>query len=309
MKQNSVEAKIPNFFIVGAAKSGTTSVYEYLSQHPDIYLSPNKEPHFFSNKAFSLPHNGPGDNKYNFRRIKKTWEDYIDLFKGVKNEKVLGEASTSYLHYYRTAAPLIYKSNPEAKILIILRNPVDRAFSAYWHMIRDKRETLSFEDALKSEENRKKENFAGLWFYTEVGFYYNQVKEYLNTFDKNSVKICLFDDFDKNPKQVIDDIFRFLGVDDNFNPNINIKHNTSKLSKFGTLNRFFNDYDHPLKKVLRPIFFNTVGRDNTDRLFHYTRDKFRLKMKPETRRYLNELYREDILKLQELIGRDLSSWM
>ena len=300
-------SKIPNFFIVGAAKSGTTSVYKYLSQHPEIYLSPNKEPHYFSMPANKFPHKGKGDSSFEFRSVKNL-DDYNSLFECAKNEKAIGEASTSYLYYHKTTVSLIYNYNSDAKILIMLRNPVERAFSAYRHMRREKRETLSFEKAIKVEQSRMRDNYAYSWFYTDFGFYHDRVQLYLNTFKQN-LKICLFEDFDKNPTEVLKEIFKFLEVDVDFIPNIETKHNTSKLTKFGFLNGFFNEYDHPLKNVLRPVFLNTIGRDNTDRVFHYVRDKISLRMKSETRKYLTDLYREDVLKLQDLIEKDLSSWM
>ena len=117
--ENRIE-NLPNFFIVGAAKSGTTSLAEYLKQHPEIFMSEFKEPHYF------LPEGAMASNYYG------TWDNYMSLFKDVRNEKAIGEASTGYL-YYPESARMIINRIPDAKIIISLRNPVEMAFSLYQH--------------------------------------------------------------------------------------------------------------------------------------------------------------------------------
>lgn len=146
---------VPNFFIVGAAKSGTTSLYHYLKQHPEIYMSPVKEPKYFLASINKFPHNGPGDIEVD-KKIIRTWDEYLKLFSNASVEKCIGEASCGYLYYCELVAPSIKRISPEAKIIIVLRNPVERAFSAYCYLFREGRETLSFEEALKIEEERKK---------------------------------------------------------------------------------------------------------------------------------------------------------
>ena len=143
---------LPNFLVIGAAKSGTSSLYMYLKQHPEIYMSPIKEPHFFSFDDESKMTKGPGDP---IHKAITNFDDYQAQFDGVTDEKAIGEASTSYL--YRPEAPgRIHAMLPDAKLIVILRNPVDRAFSAYMHVVRDKRETSKdFAEALSKEESRK----------------------------------------------------------------------------------------------------------------------------------------------------------
>ena len=176
----ATELKLPNFFLVGAAKAGTTAVYAYISQHPEIYLSPLKEPKHLSISANKFPHNGPGDKKVDDGIIKSR-EEYLNLFKDAENVKVVGESSADYLYFYNSVIPLIKTISPYAKILIMLRNPVDRAYSAYRHMLMDNRENLSFEKALKYEDQRRSRNYEFIWFYKDVGFYYKQVKQSTST--------------------------------------------------------------------------------------------------------------------------------
>src|SRR5579863_751660 len=142
---------MPNFFIVGAARSGTTSLDRYLSQHPQIYIAPKKEVHFFAANHF--PHTGPGDEWLNKRVIHEE-EQYEQLFAGVTDEKRIGETSAYYLYLQGTAERIAH-SIPAAKILILLREPIDRAYSAYMHLVRDGRETVSFAEGLRLEEERK----------------------------------------------------------------------------------------------------------------------------------------------------------
>ncbi len=205
--------------------------------------------------------------------------------------------------------PLIKEISPEAKILILLRNPVYRAFSAYRHMLRDGRETLSFEEALKREPERMNANYEFIWYYKDVGFYERQVRAYLSAFGEAGVKVCLQDDLDENPAEVVRDVFGFLGVDENFTPDFSRRLNLSSIPKSESLESFLTDYEHPVKRILRPVLLSTIGKENTERLVNYFKKRNRLRMKSKTRKYLTETYREDILKLEKLIKRDLSTWL
>jgi hypothetical protein len=302
--------RLPNFFIIGVAKSGTTSLYHYLKQHPEIYMSSIKEPKFFLSSIDEFPHNGPGDVEID-KGIIKTWREYLKLFSGASVEKRIGEASCGYLYYYEHVAPLIKRTSSEVKIIALLRNPIERAFSAYCHLVRDGRETLSFEEAIEIEEERKKNNYEFIWFYKDLGFYYSGIKAYLNTFGEESIKVCLYDDFKHNPLGVIKDIFRFLEVGESFVPDVSIKYNVSQIPKNKFFQEFLSDYNHPLKKPFRTVLLNTIGKENTKKLVNYFKNMNLIKMgiKPKTRRYLVELYRDNIVMLQNLIKRDLSDWL
>lgn len=294
--------------MVGAAKAGTTSLHDYLSRHPDIYLSNPKEPKYMSLTANKFPHTGPRDSEVDAAII-KTLEDYAALFRGGKNEKIVGEASADYLYFHETVIPLIKEMSPDAKILILLRNPVDRAFSAYRHMLSDGRETLSFEEALEREKERMRANYEFIWYYKDVGFYERQVRSYLTAFGEASVKVCLQNDLNEDPENVMCDIFKFLGVDENFTPDFSRRLNVSVIPKSESLESFLTDYEHPAKKILRPVLLSAIGRENTERLVNYFKQENKLRIKAGTRKRLIETYREDILKLEKLINRDLSMWL
>ena len=191
----------PNFFIVGAPKAGTTSLYEYLKNIPGIYMSPNKEPNYFSIKA--MPDIKP------FTPIRNK-EKYLDLFKNATNEVILGEASALYLTDPE-ASTLIRKACPTARILISLRDPVERLFSHYSMNVSRNWIKSSFKNQIHKEMNNKAD-FTKPHIRLPAGLYSKDVQRYLDTFGKEHVKILIFEEFIKNPKVILEDILKFLGV-------------------------------------------------------------------------------------------------
>lgn len=293
---------------MGAAKSGTTALHVYLIQHPEIYMSVLKEPKHLSISANKFPHKGPGDDKVDDEIIKSR-DEYLSLFANAQKEKVIGESSADYLYFYNSVIPSIKAICPNPKILIMLRNPTDRAYSAYRHMLMDKRENLTFEKALEREDKRMRENYEFIWHYKNVGFYYKQVEQYINSFGWQNVKVVLYDDFALNSMKIVRDIYKFLNVDEGFTPNTSEKYNVGPTVLSEPLEDFLIKYDHPAKKALRPILLNTIGKRYTEALVNYFIRRNRLSLNPETRKFLIETYREDISKLAGLINRDLSAWL
>jgi hypothetical protein len=170
--------------IVGSARCGTTSLYYYLKQHPEIGFPEKKEPKFFS-----LPHCGPGDGSVDEARVMNRTE-YESLFQGMAGCKRVGDASSDYLYFHHYTAQAIRDTVGDIPILILLRDPVERAFSAYNNMLRDQREKLPFGEALKAEEERLAENWDWMWAYKSGGLYAAQVKTFQSTFSRVKV-ICL----------------------------------------------------------------------------------------------------------------------
>ena len=179
---------MPNFFIVGAQKAGTTSLYHYLNQHPQVYMSPRKEPHFF--EGMHSEFRRPGRRSTPVSDLAA----YQALFEGASDERAIGEASASYL--YSTRAPDLIKSSvPNARIIAVLRNPADRAYSNFLHCVQVGREPLgSFAEALQAEQSRMRDKWGPLWYYKHKGFYYAQVKRYLDTFGQGQVGVWLYED-------------------------------------------------------------------------------------------------------------------
>jgi hypothetical protein len=194
----------PNLFLVGAAKAGTTSVYDELARSPAVYMSPMKEPHFFSRiqpspgRAAFFPHVSDED-------------EYKALFDGVTDERLVGEASTSYL-WSGDAAERIHRVAPDASILIMLRDPVGRAYSQYWNDVREGIETRSFLEALVEERR----SGPGVWgvtsLYIDCGRYADQVARYLDRFG-DRVLVSFFEDFVADQAGTVAKIRDFLGVE------------------------------------------------------------------------------------------------
>ena len=297
---------LPNFFIIGAAKSGTTSLYHYLKQHPEIYMSPLKEPRFLAFVDEKPNFAGPGDQRHvNYTSVTDI-DSYRALFSKVKNEKAIGEASVIYLYYYRTVPEQIVRYAPEARLIAMLRHPAESAFSSFLHLARDGHETThDFARALELEDRRVADNWTPMWHYTRRGFYYEQLKRYYDVFGRERLAVFLYEDFKARPLDVLRDIYRFLGVDEDFTPDIRTNYNTSGLPKNQALHRMLTK-PSPLKLALKPLLPQPAMRF-ARRIIN--NNLVRPQLAPDVRQRLIELYREDILNLQDLINRDLSAWL
>ncbi len=304
---------MPNFLVIGAQKSGTSALYRYLNQHPQIYMSGLKEPHFFAFEGERPTFQGPGDRElYDFIGVSDI-ETYHALFRGVSKEAAVGEASAYYLYLSR-ARDRIRHYLPGVKLIAVLRDPAERAYSNFLHMVRDNKEPLSdFARALEAEEDRRENNWGPLWHYKQVGFYHAQLERYYEVFEQEQIRVYLYEDLNDDPVSVLRDAYRFLGVDDTFAPDISKRYNVSgvpKNERSEALHNFFL-HPHPIKSVVKPFLPQTVRARMRERLVNPLRN--RILTKPafpmQVRRQLTEAYREDISKLQELIQRDLSRWL
>jgi len=299
--------RLPDFLIVGAAKSGTTSLYYYLKQHPQIFMPDMKEPLFFAFSGQKPPYQYPLE-------IDAIWSitDYINLFYRAGENQILGEASPLYLAHYKESISNMKKYIPKwknLKIIIILRNPVERAWSQYRSFVMLEFEHLSFENALDKIQERLANNWRPGFDYTELGFFYEQVKAYMDTFP--NVMVSLFEDLQSNALGLVKDIFHFLNVNDTFEPDVGEKYNPTGRIRSRALHNLLKKPNlvssiFPLVKIIplrtRALIVQKLKFQNMD-------FKKKSEMKEETRQYLKDLYRDDILKLQELIGKDLSAWL
>lgn len=306
--------KMPNFLIVGAPKSGTTSLYQYLKQHPKIYLPTKKEPHFFSFEGRTEGFNGPGQAKFMEKRVTKM-EDYCALFDKVTDEIAIGEASTSYL-YVTEAVARIEQYIPKVKLIAILRDPVDRAFSHYLHHRRNGGEVLlDFAQAIQEEENRIRKNWSPFWQYKRIGFYYSHLKRYFDKFPANQIRVYLYEELRANPTKMVQDIFSFLEVDDTWISETSKKYNLSSLKtvpRNKTIHEFLTQ-ENPIKSAIKQVFPRQLRQQLKKSVQQGNIVKMSNSYKPsidsEIRKQLIEEYREDILRLQDLIERDLSKWL
>lgn len=310
MRQSNTKTKLlPNFIIFGAEKSGTTSLYHYLKQHPEIYMSPEKEPYFFICENGYPEVLGNRIELDNFLKTRiKTMDEYEKLFSGVKNEKAIGEASANYI-YVSKAAEKIKHYIPEVKLICVLRNPVDRAYSNFLHCIGRGVEPLrDFSEALKQEEKRIHENWGLVHYYKEKGFYYKYLKKYFELFKKDQIKVYIYNNFKDFPEQTVKDIFSFLNVDSSFVPETSRQHNVSKT--LGLKKNIFTSIlqsRNPLKIYLKDLIPKNLKNKIITSMNKHNVEPIK-PMNQEIREMLLNAYKEDIYKLEDLIQKDLKSW-
>ena len=297
---------LPNFLIIGAAKSGTTAIYTFIKQHPDIYMSPRKELRFFSN----ITPPPEGLHKDYIHESVATLEDYERYFDGVTDEHIYGESSPMYL-YTPGAAERIKATLPDVKLFAILRNPVDRAFSAYTHGLREWKEPAgTFREALAREPERIQAGWGMLWHYSQAGFYYQQLSRYYRIFKPEQIKVVLHDDLLSNAAKLLREIFVFLGVDPDFQPDTSAHPNVSGFPKNEALHTWMRKVfveDNCLQRLSRKLFPMAFRQKVIYKVRSLNLEK--RKMPEDIRRDLQAQFREDIKQLEGLINRDLSHWM
>ena len=240
----------PNFLIVGIAKSGTTSLVQYLKNHPNIFIPNIKEPRYFSYKYLkTIGYKGPGDEETKKIAI-KTKADYFSCFSKIKKTTIaIGEASVETSFYHKFTIPEIKNELEDPKIIILLRDPVKRAISAYSHLVREERETFDIQNALDNEEKRMESGYEFIWSYIGSGLYYNQVKAFKESF--SNVQVIVFEDFVKNPNKFYQEVLQFLDVPDNKKVEFD-QFNISGKPKNRTINYFLNK-PFKIKKVLKSL--------------------------------------------------------
>lgn len=309
---------LPDFLLVGAAKSATTSLYHYLNQHPAIRMTSLKETWFFSFVDNPPNYQSPGVLSGVVSRV----EEYTRLFAGAGAQHKLGDASPSYLYTYRDTLRNIRSIYPapyleNLRIVISLREPVSRAYSQYWTFRRFAEEPLAFDAAVEQAviERRLRDNWNIFYDYTGFGRYYEQVKAYLDAFGKDRVLIVLYEDIQKDPVGVCQRIFAFLGVDAGFVPEVGKRHNdVTGDPRYKWLLRIIKS-KHPVKRRITAGLRRALSwlpREATGRAV----DRFALRlfkpqrkeMAPPTRARLARAFADDVRRLETLIGRDLSHW-
>jgi len=289
----------PNLLIIGAAKSGTTSLHNYLKQHPDFFMSDHKEPHFLIN------------NEIGVKRIHKavtTLSDYQEMFEGSSEYKYRGESSVMYLPFPDIAIRNIKKYlNKDVKIIIMLRNPIERAFVGYLHNVRyNTSENLSFEEAIeKSEERYQKINdMTPDTRYLHVGMYYNQVKKYMDEFGKN-VHVVIYDDYVSNINGCIKRVFDFLNVN-------NIEIDSSQRHMVGgwifknPILRKLMVSENGLKSFAKLLLPNSILRKKIRTIVMRFGTSKTPELTSKMRKFLEDYYRHDIVNLENLLDKDLN---
>ena len=275
---------LPNFIVFGAIKSGTGAIYQYLEHHPQIYMSPVKEPRYFSTAKWTHKTNGGKTD----RSYKERLDEYLQYFEGAKNEKAIGEASSNYINS-AGAALRIKETLPNVKLIASLRNPVDRAY-AHFRMVSKSQTNVDF-SLMGAGKNQG-------WATTSL--YYEQLKQYYELFNSKQIKILIFEDWTLNLPRVLEDIYTFLGVDNTFKISPKIEYTPAEVAWPGLSK----------KSVIRRL------KPYIPRQILIKTNKIKRKLTPRSpplpdqlRRDMLKWYYDDIIKLQFLIKMDLSIWL
>jgi hypothetical protein len=291
-------SRVPNFFILGATKCGTTALYKYLLQHPNVYFPVNKEPQFFSND----------------RLYSRGMEFYVKRFYGSSAcEQALGDATPHYIYYEKTAKR-IHQDLPESshRFIVILRDPVQRAYSLYWNMVHEGHEDLSFEDALDQEALRMvRQPIDGSgtirFQYFDSGLYSRQLNSYFQYFDRSKFLIVFLEDLGLDPTSTMNSILDFLNLE-RLELNLERHHNVSSVPRSRFLQSLVRRPSQ-LRKALGKLLPYRIK-------YGLVTNILRLNKKPSkyppintyTANALRDAFLEDIKELEKITGRDLAHW-
>ena len=269
---------LPNFIIVGAPKAGTTSLYHYLSEHPQVFMSEPKEVNFFSKEEIESQ-----DLYYkDFKAL--DFKSYKKLFNKAEGKIAIGEGSVSYLFYPKTPEK-IKDSIPNVKIIILLRNPLDRGYSHYLMDYRLGLVDLTYDEIVFRKTKHKK---LDLYYqqYVELGLYFEQVKRYLKVFGKKQVKIYLQEDMRDNSNKIINDLYDYLGLEKDFMPDTSQKHNSFSIPKYDWIQKLYSSY--AVRTTLSILFPKSIK-------YFLLRKFFETSKKPELNFYITLFGKENVL--------------
>jgi hypothetical protein len=297
----------PTFLVIGAYKAGTTSVHHYLQQHREVYVPRRKEPNYFAFGDVAVPVGAPSTavlapHPAAASSVTRR-EDYVRLFDGVRGERAVGEVSPEYLVNER-ACEAIAAELPDARLVAVLRNPVERAFSDYLMYRRDGVEReADFGRALDQQEARRRRREPTGW-YVETGFYGRQLARYLDAFPPEQVDVHLFEDLARDPQGTMAAIFTFLGVEPVALQSVD-QYNASGVPRnpvLAAVLRARRWVGPPVKRVLPERLRPAIER-------FVQRGLDRPTLAPEHRARLVDTYGDDVRLLERLTGRDLSPWL
>ena len=294
---------IPDFYIVGAFKCGTTALYDYLRPHPQVFMPFHKEPLFF------------GDDLTR-RYGRMTRDQYEALFTDAKPGQRVGEASAWYL-YSRSAAHEIREASPRAQIIVMLRNPVDVMYAQHSQLLFNVEEDIvDFGEALAAEPARRRGERLPLGplrvenlYYRESVRFPEQLRRYYDAFGRDRVLTVIFDDFRQDTAGEYRRVLEFLGIDPSFSPGFAVR-NPNKRVRFPVLQRLVYQPPGPLLKLVPIIRRFPLAHTVRERVLRLnSAAQRRQPMDPQLRERLLAEFAPQIQELGELIGRDLSAWL
>ncbi len=310
-----VVGKRPNFFIVGAPKCGTTSLYEYLRQHPEVFMAHDgqhywrsKEPYYFCEEL--IAREGMGVH---------TEEEYLKLFEGATGQPRIGESSALYL--YSEQAPTRIKAfAPDARILIMLRHPVEMMMSWHRDCLRWGHEDIvDFREAIEVADQRRAgmrlppaSGYPGCLQYLEMATFSMQVERYVHVFGAEQVKVCLLDDFARDPAATFREVALFLGIDPSFTPSFDVHNEQVALTQAHYLRHRMMNWARAharwARSIHRALPFR-VDRWIEAALTPIARRTLKVSVESSYLALLQRQLTPEIERLGSVIGRDLGPWM
>ncbi|MGH8900722.1 MAG: sulfotransferase family protein [Egibacteraceae bacterium] len=300
---------LPTFLVIGAAKSGTTALHHYLGQHPDMYLPPAQEPSFFAFEGARPDFRGPRGTAASVNAGAVTsLNEYMNLFGDGAGRAARGEVSPVYLYWHGTAER-IRRYIPDVKLCAILRNPIERAYSAYMHAMREGKEPLrTFQAGLRAEPERIQQNWGFLWRYTDMGRYSEQLRRYYDVFPQSQIKVVLYDDLRRDAAALCSELQAFIGVDPGFAPDVGLWHNVSGLPRSRMVQHVLARQG-PLRRVAdraAPL----VGKHRLRQWQGAFRNANlrRIPLPDHLRNQLAARFDREIDELERLLERDLNHW-
>jgi hypothetical protein len=280
---------LPDFIIIGVHKAGTTSLHHYFDQHGHVFMTLVKEPNYFSFDPHNPRHIGQSKDQFRVRSL----DQYEKLFKDAPPDAKKGEASPSYFQS-QLAPERINKTIDNCKLILSLRNPVDRAYSAYQMSVRRGRASVTVDQIDPSRDR---------WI--TAGFYAESLSRYQNYFNEDRLKVILFDELRNDPALVMRELFRFIDVDETFPINTAYNYNPGGLPRNRGLHRALSFLKQvPGLQEHSPKVLRRGLAGFRDRNLHKAQP-----LRPEIRARWLVYLREDILRTQDLIQRDLSHWL
>jgi hypothetical protein len=296
---SSVSKIYPNVFVIGAAKSGTTSLVAGLGRHPDVFVPALKEPFYFAFPETQPKWTGPSDpNDMPVYRL----NDYLALYEPARDKLVRIDASTIYL--YDPAVPArIAAKVPEAKIIVILRHPVDRAYSAFLHIRgRTTEEDVDFREALRKEEWRIQAGYEHLWHYRAMSRYSAQLTRWYQHFPRNNICVLLYDDLKERPHALYENVCDFLDLEFSHPRFVADRENVSIVPRNRTVKRALLSENVFKKSVARFI-------PASWRRFIWRFNAHKPQCPPDIHAKLCKEFADEILAVQKITGIDLSRWL
>ena len=295
--------KKPNFIISGFPKCGTTSLYHYLNDHPEIYLPTQKELHYFTHDIIGNLNCGPKDQIVKNNQVNNE-NKYLSFFKKVKNEIAIGDASPSYINYPQKFLE-IKNFLKDPKIIIMVRDPIDRAYSNYLHLKREGREKKSFLSAIKEEDQRKKLLYSDFWYYKFNSLYFNKIIGAKKIF--SDVLVITLEELKANPQKTLHNIYLFLGVKSEYNTKKHkIKYNPGGDYQDNFLSRLLFQPSRTknfIKKFIKPTPFVKQILLKISLLFY----KKPPQIDDKSISLLTKFFKKDIINLEKM-GVNVSNW-